>query len=74
MQKLYQSINKILKLALRLSFVTYSAVPARRLLFALPVSFLYPSYIECKGYLRRKKRFCKLAKCFVYLSLENKRN
>ena len=55
MQKLYQSINKILKVALR-------------------VSFLYRSYIECKGYVRREKRFCKLVKCFVYLSLENKRN
>lgn len=61
MQKLYQSVNKILKLA-------------RRLLFAHPISFLYPSNIECKGYVRRGKRFCKLAKCFVYLSLENKRN
>ena len=51
MQKLYQSINKILKLAhrlsfvypsviVRLSFVTYSAVPARRLSYTLPISNL----------------------------------
>ena len=51
MQKLYQSINKILKLAHRLSF-------------AYPSLILRLSYIECKGYIRREKKILRISKMF----------